>query len=195
MRIGKIALVACVTLLLVAALATKVQAAVIITAAQTDSSVVFSTSSGGSLNLTGLSFNRVSSSQAQVCSACGTLGVGGVGSSEAGDTYGVVTVPGSTGTFGTDSTTTFPSSVTGDLLFLNVSGVLYLPSGYTSGDPISANATYAGESLASLGLNPGSYTWSWAGDSVTLNIVPIPPAVWLFGSALGLLGWTRRRAA
>ena len=29
-------------------------------------------------------------------------------------------------------------------------------------------------------------------DNVNLNVVPIPAAVWLFGSALGLLGWIRR---
>jgi len=29
----------------------------------------------------------------------------------------------------------------------------------------------------------------------TLTVVPVPAAVWLFGSALGLLGWVRRRAA
>lgn len=29
--------------------------------------------------------------------------------------------------------------------------------------------------------------------SVVTSIVPVPPAVWLFGSALGLLGWIRRR--
>jgi hypothetical protein len=29
----------------------------------------------------------------------------------------------------------------------------------------------------------------------TVSVVPIPGAVWLFGSALGLLGWIRRKAA
>lgn len=30
-------------------------------------------------------------------------------------------------------------------------------------------------------------------DNLTVRVVPIPAAVWLFGSALGLLGWLRRR--
>lgn len=40
--------------------------------------------------------------------------------------------------------------------------------------------------------------WLLGGDGsddwlVTATIVPIPAAVWLFGSALGMLGWLRRR--
>jgi len=31
--------------------------------------------------------------------------------------------------------------------------------------------------------------------SVTVSAIPVPAAVWLFGSALGLLGWVRQRAA
>ncbi len=30
---------------------------------------------------------------------------------------------------------------------------------------------------------------------VRSSVVPVPPALWLFGSALGLLGWMRRKAA
>ncbi len=33
------------------------------------------------------------------------------------------------------------------------------------------------------------------GEAMTFQVVPIPAAVWLFGSALGLLGWSRRKAA
>jgi hypothetical protein len=29
-------------------------------------------------------------------------------------------------------------------------------------------------------------------DNISLNAVPVPAAVWLFASALGMLGWTRR---
>ena len=32
-------------------------------------------------------------------------------------------------------------------------------------------------------------------DNITVNAVPIPAAVWLFGSGLGLLGWMKRKRA
>ncbi len=38
---------------------------------------------------------------------------------------------------------------------------------------------------------PGGTTDDWL---VTATLVPVPAAVWLFGSALGLLGWMRRKA-
>ena len=31
-------------------------------------------------------------------------------------------------------------------------------------------------------------------DNISANVVPIPAAVWLFGSGLGFLGWMRRKA-
>ena len=30
---------------------------------------------------------------------------------------------------------------------------------------------------------------------LSIAVVPVPPAAWLFGSALGLLAWVRRRIA
>ena len=44
-----------------------------------------------------------------------------------------------------------------------------------------------------VGTNSG-----WNGfyiDNVDVSVVPIPAAMWLFGSALGLMGWMRRKAS
>lgn len=40
-------------------------------------------------------------------------------------------------------------------------------------------------------LQPGDFS----GAQINSAVIPVPAAVWLFGSALGLLGWVRRRAA
>jgi len=35
--------------------------------------------------------------------------------------------------------------------------------------------------------------WNFYGMSMTFTVVPVPPAIWLFGSALGFLGWVKRK--
>jgi hypothetical protein len=79
---------------------------------------------------------------------------------------------------------------------------LLVPSGYTSGQALAGSATFTGQTFSSLGLSPGTYEWTWgsdaSADSYTLNVgaVPIPAAVWLFGSGLlGLIGVARRKKA
>ena len=42
-------------------------------------------------------------------------------------------------------------------------------------------------------ISPGYNSWVGGTLSFTQGVIPIPAAVWLFGSALGLLGWARRR--
>lgn len=42
-------------------------------------------------------------------------------------------------------------------------------------------------------IQKGSVTYNI--DNISVSAVPIPAAVWLFGSGLGLLGWLRRRQA
>lgn len=81
-----------------------------------------------------------------------------------------------------------------DLTFIGV------PSGYASNAAISGTMTFAG-TLASMGVNPGTYTFDWgiggAGRTVTLNVEAVPePAmstmgVLAIGSVLG--GWFFRR--
>jgi len=88
---------------------------------------------------------------------------------------------------------------------LNGLGVIIADQGHIGGafseaelDGIST--VFVGETFESLGLIAGaSMTFSvpdiqrGLGD-LTIQVVPIPAAAWLFGSALGLLGWVRRRA-
>lgn len=46
------------------------------------------------------------------------------------------------------------------------------------------------------GMNYDNVCWNNTGGSCDFGApIPVPAAVWLFGSALGLLGWTRRRMA
>ena len=47
---------------------------------------------------------------------------------------------------------------------------LYVPSGYTSNTIISGTSTYASQTIAGMGLTPGTYTWSWGsgGNASTL---------------------------
>ncbi|MEL7472231.1 MAG: hypothetical protein AAGK04_02860, partial [Planctomycetota bacterium] len=73
-------------------------------------------------------------------------------------------------------------SATGDVCGLDFQNqVLLVPAGYISGDPVSSTATYANQTLASLGLTEGVYTWTWntasGAESLTLEIIGPPPVV------------------
>jgi hypothetical protein len=89
---------------------------------------------------------------------------------------------------------------------------LVLPVGYVSGSNLLDSATFANENFSTLGVDPGSYTWTWGSatpnvDSFTLDIgvaAPPPPPVdepsALFDMGIGLATLVlaailRRRAA
>ena len=165
-----------------------VQAAVIVTVVETGGDVVFS--GGGSLDLSGLGFDgNFPINGSQIDPIIGLLALGPASATTI-DTYGpLLTTP----TYGTGGNT-LASSGTGDVFGVrSVSPGVGVPTGYISGGALSGSSTFAGETFASLGITPGTYVWSWSSDTFTLNVVPIPAAVWLFGSALAGLGWVRRR--
>jgi hypothetical protein len=78
---------------------------------------------------------------------------------------------------------------------VNGLGDILVPAGYVSGHPLSDTATYDNQTLSSLGVTPGTYTWTWGDpDSFTADIgtvspVPEPTTLWLMASGmLGLAG-------
>lgn len=98
------------------------------------------------------------------------------------------------------------SSATGDYVAFQLGGpqpLTYVPAGYTSNSPVNATATYAGQSLASLGMT-ASTVWKWYlganGDesqSITVMAVPEPAAyvIAFAGVAGGSLLMRRRKSS
>ena len=87
------------------------------------------------------------------------------------------------GSFGSGSDTA-ASSGSGDMVgvatvvFGNRLAILSVPTGYVSGTPLSDSATYNNATLASLGVTPGTYVWTWgtgANQNFTLQIPPTLP--------------------
>jgi hypothetical protein len=84
-------------------------------------------------------------------------------------------------------------------------GILVVPRGYVSGNPLLNSMTFNNATLASLGVTPGTYVWTWgtglANQNFTLQIgsvgVPrVPDGGWtvsLLGCALLGLAALRRK--
>ena len=138
---------------------------------------------GGSLNLAGLSYvdgYPYGSAILLPSQGTATLGLTNVGEFF----YKGYTGPTSFGSGGFKNA----SSATGTYFGIGDSGRLVVRSDYSSGSPISATAFYAGETLLSLGVSVGTYTWTWGSgdtaDSFTLQIVPEPASIALLGLPL-----------
>ena len=151
----------------------------------------------GSIDLTGLTFHDSGDLVGSFTEP--TFGVLVVGPAQitAFTSYSGITAPGNLG----PGAGAGASSGSGDLVGPDIAGslpVLIVPEGYASGDLLSDSATWDGTTLSTLGLTPGTYTYTWdsGADSLAINIgVPEPASLTLLASALfGLgLGAVRRR--
>ncbi len=182
------------------------QAGVVININQVGSDVV--ATGNGTLNLTDLAYFYSGPDQNRVIPSSGVLVMGPAGLGEPADVYTGFTGPtsfGIGGIFGASSGTGSLFGIYGNIGYLDV------PAGYTSGTSLSATDTNYGATFSSLGLTPGTYTWTWGtganADFFTVNIgtasVAEPSATILAGiGAVSVVAYVqvrkrreRRRAA
>lgn len=116
------------------------------------------------------------------------------------------------GTIGNESGTVSFAALSGNTMSIDMNGAATLTQADDT-DGLGSSLTFLngqltnfdfvsddGDSLSSLFLDftnganfgAGQFSGEWQAN-VALTPVPVPAAVWLFGSALGLLGWMRRR--
>lgn len=156
------------------------QGSVSITIAPQGGDVVMSAS--GSLNLTALTliggggtsyaYAGIRPSEAWI-----TTGVPG-----AVDLYQLVSGPSN---FGSSGTYFEPEVASGDVFGVigggSMPGLLLVPFNYVSGTPLTSTATFSGATLSSLGVQEGTYVWSWgtsgSSDSLSLTVIPEPTCI------------------
>ncbi|MEM8678186.1 MAG: hypothetical protein AAGF97_02420 [Planctomycetota bacterium] len=92
---------------------------------------------------------------------------------------------------------TFSSAPNGPFT-IGAAGVgLGVPTNYLLGEPLSGTLTFENATITSLGMDPGTYVWTWGSgasvDSFTLNVVPEPHAAftWWVGLLIATLSWRR----
>ena len=161
---------------------------------------------GGTVNLAALTFFTGLMAGPEVSPA---KAVAIVGSGVDGSTYRGISGPTSFGS----GASKIATSQTGDFFgvigasgFFGSNPLIVVPTGYTSLTPLAANDTWTGQTFASLGMTPGTYTWTWGNgataDSLTVNIgsAAVPEPGWAALAVVAAVGaagarWRRRGAA
>jgi hypothetical protein len=179
----------CVTAALVL-LATRIaRADYIVTVEQVGSNVVATGS--GSIDLTGLSLYFSDTLSETGIDPSEGLIVTGPASGAFEDLYTGFTGPTSIGSGGLTSP---PSTGSGNIVGIVGNAALDgvplvgVPSGYVSGSALSDTSTYDNATLASLGVTPGTYTWTWDSGANSFTLDVEKPAAAPEPSSLSLLG-------
>jgi hypothetical protein len=199
LRITKRLLITATLGLIFAAMPSQTKAAYVLTLQETAGNVVASGS--GSFNLAALTVNSTGNVGfgADVHATFAQLYVGSLnGGTE--DIYQGLSGPANFGSGGLF----FPNSGGGNLAGVQgTGGLLLVPGGYTSGTILSGSDTWTTATLSSLGVTPGTYTYTWGSgptaDSFTINAITgaVPePSTWatLVAGVGMLIGFRRRRA-
>jgi hypothetical protein len=151
-------------------IASEAEAAYTVTLSQVGNDVVANGS--GTLNLASFSSPGSAGGGGYVAASAGAIGIGPAGGSNPEDAYtGAIAGPTNYGAGGGFSA----SAGSGNLVEMNhTTQYIYVYQGYVSGSPLSSSSTFTGSTIASLGLTPGTYTWTWGSggnaDSFTLII-------------------------
>jgi len=186
-QICRVASAAAMVLLAEALLSPRAQATFILDITEMGPNVV--ANGNGTLNISSgltLKFSAVSESSLL------NPGIGEVivGAAANADAYQTASGPSNFG----GGTVNDPTTSTGPIVGISApNGFLFVPSGYTSGMSLADTATWDGASFASLGLMPGTYTYSWGPaaaptDTFVVDIIAAPEPSTLAVLASGLLG-------
>jgi hypothetical protein len=167
-------------------------AAYIINVSEVDPNVV--TTGSGSINTTALTFAGNSSTSANVNPSSASLSVG------ATTTSSITNYTGASGpaNFGAGDEYAIAGGSGSLVGIIGKFSVVTVPQGYVSGTDLgTSTTTYANQSFSGLGINPGTYTYTWGtgptADSLTVQVGPTPEPASLSLLAPTSLALLRRR--